>query len=288
MKQISQNNKAQSIREAVVQARQRLGALSESASLDAQVLLANILERDRAWLLAHPETPLNVEQFHAFEKGVTRLEEGEPLPYVLGEWEFSGLPFYVTADVLIPRPETELLVDSALDWLKTHPESRRAVDVGTGSGCIAVTLAANVPDFHILATDISSKALAVARSNVERHNLAGHVTLQQGDLLSGIEGTFDLICANLPYIPTQMLKTLDVYRREPTLALDGGMEGLDLITRLLETAPKVLAPEGMILLEIEASQGESAATVAQKVFPDASIEVHADLNGHARLLRIQS
>ena len=146
----------------------------------------------------------------------------------------------------------------------------------------------NVPNIQIIAIDISTKALEAARVNVDRHHVAEQVSLQPGDLLSGIEGNFDLICANLPYIPTEMLRTLDVYEREPTLALDGGDSGLGLIAGLLKDAPKVLAQEGLILLEIEASQGVSAKTIALQMFSSATINVYPDLNGHSRLLRIQT
>lgn len=282
------NIPVQSTGEAVDQARQRLESLSESAALDAQVLVANIISRDRAWVLAHPEAPISAAHVIAFEAALARLESSEPLPYVLGEWEFYGLPFTITPDVLIPRPETELLVDLGLDWLKKNPESRSVLEIGTGSGCIGVSLAVNQPDLQLLAIDVSGEALEVARVNVERHQVVEQVTLQQGDLLSGIEGKYDLVCANLPYIPTEMLKSLEVFGREPTLALDGGEQGLDLIIRLLAQAPKVLAPKGIILLEIKTSQGNSAKTAAERVFPEASIEVHPDLQGHPRLLHIQT
>ena len=273
--------------EVVSLARQRLDTLSESAILDSQVLVAHIINRKRAWLLAHPEAELSEVQEEDFEAALARLESGEPLPYVLGEWEFYGLSFALSADVLIPRPETELLVDAAITWLKGHPSRRRAADVGAGSGCIAVSLAVNVADLYVLATDISNEALDVVRSNVERHAVGERVRLQQGDLLREVAGEFDLICANLPYIATETLKTLAVYGREPTQALDGGERGLKFIAALLKDAPRRLAPQGLMLLEIDASQGDAASDLSVHAFPRAAIEVQTDLNGQARLLRIQ-
>lgn len=287
MNQKIANLNVHTVGEAVSLARQRLDTLSESAALDSQVMVAHIINRKRAWLLAHPEAELSEAQAEAFEAALARLKSGEPLPYVLGKWEFYGLSFLLTADVLIPRPETELLVDAAISWLKGHPGRRRAADVGAGSGCIAVSLAVNVPDLYVLATDISNEAVDVVRSNVQRHAVGKRVRLQQGDLLQEAVGEFDLICANLPYIATETLKTLAVYRREPTQALDGGERGLKFIAALLNDAPRRLAPQGLMLLEIDASQGDAASDLAVHAFPRAAIEVQKDLNGQARLLSIQ-
>lgn len=270
---------------------------SDTAELDAQVLLAKIMERPRSWVLAHPEAVLAAEQEAALRSAVRRLERGEPLPYVLGEWEFFGLSFLVTPDVLIPRPETELLVEHTLTWLRAHPSRRRLLDVGTGSGCIAIALAVNVPDLRVLATDISSAALEVARRNAARLGVADRIEFAECDLLPGCEGgplssvggsePFDLLAANLPYIPTRLLRKLPIYRREPTVALDGGRDGLDLVRRLLAAAPAWLAPGGLILLEIEASQGPAAMALAFDLFADAVIHLHRDLSGHDRLLEIR-
>src|SRR5258706_12973698 len=144
----------------------------ETPVLDAQVLLAHVMGRDRAWLLAHPEVSPTPAQQAALETAIRGLQEGPPFPYVLGQWEFFGLDFEVTPDVLIPRPETELLVETALDWIRAHPQSAdRFVDVGTGSGCIAVRLAVNLPRAGITATDASPAALALARSKAEKQGV---------------------------------------------------------------------------------------------------------------------
>ncbi|MCL4560484.1 MAG: peptide chain release factor N(5)-glutamine methyltransferase [Chloroflexi bacterium] len=265
---------------------QRLSAVSETPLLDAQVLLAYILDKPRTWVLAHLEASLTPIQSEALQAALSSLEQGEPLPYVLGHWEFYGVDLLITPEVLIPRPETELLVEEALRWLRDHPSRRRTVDVGTGSGCIAVSLAAHTPDLHLLATDLSPGALRVAQANLRHSGLSGRVQLIQVDLLAALVGPFDLVCANLPYVPTDMLHSLAVYRREPALALDGGTDGLDLIRRLLLQAKTRLATGGRILCEIEAGQGMAAQELGYVVFPEAQVRVIQDLSGRDRLLII--
>ena len=269
------------------QARGRLAPFSETASLDAQVLLAHVLEHTRTWLLAHTDEPITEMQAEAAEQLLRRREAGEPLPYLLGHWEFYGLDFTVTRDVLIPRPETELLVEQALAWLEANPERRQAADVGTGSGCIAVSLATLVPDLQVLATDISEAALEVARVNATRHEASGRITFLTADLLPTDAGPFDLICANLPYIPSETLHGLDVYRHEPVLALDGGVEGLEPIGRMIRIAPQYIKPGGALMVEIEAGQGEKVAELARTVFPEGEVEVMKDLAGRDRLVVIK-
>lgn len=279
---------ALTVAQALAQARQALAPHSDTAALDAQTLLAHITGRDRAWLLAHPEAPLTPAQRRALAQALPRLAAGEPLPYVLGRWPFYGRDFLVTPAVLIPRPETELLVEQALAWLHRHPGQRRLADVGTGSGCIAVTLAAEVPDAHVVAVDPDPAALAVARANAWRHAVAQRITWVQGDLLSALIGPFDLICANLPYIPTDQLAGLRVARYEPRRALDGGPDGLALIRRLLEQAPACLAPGGRLVLEIGSGQGAAAQRWAQRCFPHARVQVLPDYAGHDRLLLVDA
>ncbi|GAB4504192.1 MAG: peptide chain release factor N(5)-glutamine methyltransferase [Anaerolineales bacterium] len=266
---------------------QRLSKVSETADLDTQVLLAHILDKPRVWLIAHPEAPLTQPQLASIEEAVSRLEAGEPLPYVLGHWSFYGLEFEVTPDVLIPRPETELLVERALGWLTAHPSRRVIADVGTGSACIAIALAVHQPEARLIATDISAQALEIARRNGSRHNVAGRIEFVHCDLLPGEKSRFDLICANLPYIPTATLRRLTVYEHEPALALDGGADGLAMIRRLLKMAPTRLFPGGMMLLEIEASQGMAVLSLAYDYFHAAKISLSKDLAGHDRLLQIE-
>jgi release factor glutamine methyltransferase len=264
--------------------RQLLAGQSETAGLDAQVLLAEILKKPRAWVLAHPEYLLTENEAQSLAAASARLERGEPLPYILGYQEFYGLRFIVSHGVLIPRPETELLVETALDWLKKTPTARLAADVGTGSGCIAAALAANHPSLQVIAADISAPALQVARENIRSLHLTRQISLVQSDLLEGISTPLDLICANLPYIPTPTLDKLRVSAWEPGIALWGGNDGLEMIRRLISQATGKLSTPGLLLLEIEASQGQAVRDLARLALRDASIEIIADLAGHDRLI----
>lgn len=270
----------------------RLASVSDTSALDASVLIARIVDQPRAWVMAHPELTLTTVQQTQLEESLARLESGEPLPYVLGRWEFFGMEFDVTSDVLIPRPETELLVEKALAWLQGSKVRRTIADVGTGSGIIAVSIAAHVPDARILATDISPQALAVAKRNALKFNAANRINFVECDILPPrpasfpTEERFDLLCANLPYIPTETLRSLQVYGREPALALDGGADGLDLFRKLMRVAPDWMAPNSLILLEIESTLGIQAVNMACDMFSQAEIHLHKDLTGRDRLLEI--
>ncbi len=262
--------------------------IADAPLSEAQSLLGHALGQPREALLAHPELPVSEAEAGAYEDLLARRTAGEPLPYLLGRWEFYGMDFAVTPDVLIPRPETELLVDTALDWLRTHPGRTRAADVGTGSGCIAAALARHAAQVHVLATDRSAAALRVAKANFGRLGLAGRVTLAQMDVLGAAAGPLDLVCANLPYIPTAKLDGLDVARHEPRLALDGGADGLALVGRLLADAPRLLAAGGLLLLEVEAGHGQAAPAQAARLLPGARVALLRDLAGLPRLLQVES
>ncbi len=270
----------------------RLEPLSDTSFLDASVLLAYILQKPRSWVLAHPEAALTEGQAVNLNQALARLENGEPFPYVLGHWEFFGLEFDLTPDVLIPRPETELLVEKAIAWLQQTPTRKTVADVGTGSGAIAVSIAVNVPNARILATDVSAEALQVAQRNARKHQVDQRVEFIQCDLLPPRPQMFDtgprldLLCANLPYIPTGTLHTLPVYGREPTVALDGGEDGLVLFHRLMKIVPDWLASPARMLLEIEATRGIQALNLAYDLFSEAEIHLHKDLTGLDRLLEI--
>ncbi len=271
----------------------RLAPYTDTPELDAQVLLSHVFGKPRTWLLAHPGLSLDEHHTGILEGLIQRLEGGEPLPYILGHWEFFGLDFDLTSDVLIPRPETELLVERAVVWLQTYPERSHIADVGTGSGCIAIAVAVHAPQTHIIATDLSDAALNVARQNAGKFNVDRQIDFVRCNLLPAhdepvpLESKFDLICANLPYIPSETLRHLPVFGREPTLALDGGPDGLDPLRNLLRIATEWLRPNGKLLLEIESSHGPAAAAIAYDAFNNAEIHLHHDLSGRDRLLEIQ-
>ena len=270
----------------------RLEPFGDTPQLDAQVLIAHIIQKPRSWVMAHHEFNLTTEQYEQLNDSLMRVERGESFPYVLGKWEFFGLEFDITNDVLIPRPETELLVEKAIAWLQGSPERRTVADVGTGSGVISTSIAMHAEDARILATDISLHALKVAQHNARKFHVHHRIDFLQCDLLPqpvanlSTDSHFDLICANLPYIPTQTLQQLPIYGREPTLALDGGADGLEIYRRLFKLAPDWLAPRGMMLLEIESTLGIQALSLAYDSFSDVSIHLHQDLTGRDRLLEI--
>lgn len=280
--------KNKTISSALAHIRQQIAGLTDTPGLDAQVLLAYTCKKDRTWILAHPEYELNAEETLKIAEALAQISAGVPLPYVIGEWEFYALPFRITPDVLIPRPETELLVETAVYWLQSNPRRTHVVEVGTGSGCIAISIAVHVPHIQVTTIDISPQAVALAQKNATLNQVSNRVLLLENDLLTNIPGPFDLICANLPYIPSSTLRQLPIYLREPTLALDGGEDGLRVIERLLEQSARILNKGGLVLLEIEANQPEEATTLAARYFPHADIRTKLDLAGRHRLLIIEN
>jgi len=271
----------------LIEARKRLEPLSPDAWLEAQLLLAHALQKNRTWVLTHLEIALEAGQQERLDGLLARRLDGVPLPYLLGHWEFFGLDFTVSPDVLIPRPETELLVEQALAWLKNHP-GRRAADVGTGSGCTAVSLAKCQSDLHLVATDQSTSAIKIAAANASRHGVADRIQFLHTNLLDGITGPLDLVVANLPYIPSATLEELLVAKYEPLSALDGGPQGLSLIEELLKDASRWWTPGGAILLEIESGQGESAPALAQALLPRARVSLLPDLAGLPRVVKLEN
>jgi release factor glutamine methyltransferase len=270
----------------------RLAAFSDTPALDASVLIAHIVQKPRTYVMAHPKLQLTTEEQNKLNDSLARLEHGESFPYVLGSWEFFGLDFEVTKDVLIPRPETELLVEKAIVHLQSSGKPSVA-DVGTGSGAIAVSIAVNVPGAKILATDISPAALNIARRNAEKFQVQNRIEFVECDLLPNSEfrilnSEFNLLCANLPYIPTETMRGLPVYGREPTVALDGGFDGLKIFRQLFKLVPTILAPRAVILLEIESTLGAQTIQLASSFFPRAEIHLHQDLAGRDRLVEIQT
>lgn len=257
---------------------------------ETRLLLAHITGKNKSWWLAHPEaapSPAEQQRLQAAEK---RLQAGEPLPYLLGRWEFYGLEFEISPEVLIPRPETELLIEVAQRWLAEQSPlgaGLRGLDVGTGSGIIPVTLATLLPQAQFVAADISPAALNIARRNAEKHGVSARIQFVQSDLLQSAswraDSAFQLITANLPYIPSATLRKLPIFGREPSLALDGGADGLELIRRLTAQVAAAKIQWRLFLLEMEYRQGAALQSLLRENFPEAEISIQKDLAGLNRL-----
>lgn len=266
---------------------------STSALLDSQVLLSHLTKKPRTWLLSHPEETVNVEIKNQYTIGIDQMVAGVPLPYIIGQWEFFGMTFELTPDTLIPRPETELLVEHALAWARAHPGDKNVLDIGTGSGCIAVALAKH--DHRLLATalDISHAALIVASHNAHAHQVQRRVHIVQADMRDPfpfypqLPHRFDIICSNPPYIPKHNLDTLPVSQHEPQRALDGGEDGIELISALLPQAALLLRPGGIFLMEIDTTHADEAASLTAEYFQEAVIHLLPDLAGKDRLIVVE-
>jgi release factor glutamine methyltransferase len=256
--------------------------------LDAEILLAHVLHSTRERLHSHPEQPLTGSQRARLRRLTSRRVARVPVPYLVGEREFYGHMLKVTPAVLIPRPSSELLVELAVDWLKANQQAKRVIDLGTGSGAVAISVALEVPDVRIEARDVSGRALRVAAENIAEYRLRRRITTVKGDLLKGAAPA-DLIMANLPYIPDALRRVrpreLDY---EPALALDGGKDGLSLIRIALAQAPSVVKPGGLVLFECDPAQTRRIVRLAQGHWPAAQISVHKDLAGLDRVVRIQT
>jgi release factor glutamine methyltransferase len=221
-----------------------------TARRDAELLLLRILDRDRAWLLTHDQADLTPQQLDQYDRWLTRRAAHEPIQYILGEQEFFGLTLRVTPNVLIPRPETEHLVEAALARIPRDTAVRIA-DIGTGSGAIAIALAHSLPQAHVTAVDISSAALTVASENAERHHVAGRIRFVESDLFTALpDERFDVIVSNPPYVAESETLEPQVRDYEPHSALYAGPSGLDIYRRLIPQARLSLNPEGWLLLEI--------------------------------------
>jgi release factor glutamine methyltransferase len=257
-----------------------------SAALDAEVLLSHVTGLDRAALYSELDRPLQNDEATQFNNLTSRRLSGEPVAYITGHKEFMGLDFFVSRAVLIPRPETEQLAEKAL---KILPSSAVVIDVGTGSGAIAVSLAFYNREALVYATDRSGEALEVARRNAVRHGVSDRIFLYQGDLLQPLKvcleaGRTDLIAANLPYIPESDIPRLpgEVRMFEPQLALNGGSDGLEHYRRLVPEAAAFLKRDGCLLMEIGWDQGQGAAALFDAQVWD--VNVLQDLAGYDRLV----
>ena len=256
---------------------------------EAGSLLVHVSGRDRTFLISHAEVLLTTEEWEHYEQVVQRRASGEPLQYITGAQDFFGLEFIVTRDVLIPRPETELLVESALDLIRRRP-APEICDVGTGSGCIAVSLVHELPQALAVAVDISQAALHVAQQNAERHGVRDRITFLESDCFAGLPANtvFDLIASNPPYVSADALGGLqrEVRDHEPRVALSLGPDGLSVIRRLLTDAPAFLKPQGYLVLEIGFDQGEAVTRlVAEQSWK--LIDIRPDLQGIPRIVLLQ-
>ncbi len=273
-----------SIGEALARGSRDLSLVSETSASDVRVLLAELMGSPREWPLAHPEAPLPREVTDQFDSALHRLIAGEPLPYVLGWWEFYGRRFHVTPDVLIPRPETERLIEMGLEAIDRQPHLRTVLDLGTGSGCVGVTLAMERPDARVLAADISLAALRVARENAMRLGAGHRVAFVEADLTTCMVFEDAVVLANLPYVASADVPAL---RCEPHLALDGGVGGTDVIRRLLLQLAHRRPERTTLLLEIGAGQGGAMMDLAVKLCRPDRVWLSADLAGLDRIIGLE-
>lgn len=268
---------------------------ADEAHFTAEYVLRHLLGWDRSRFFAYAGETLPEEQWIKLQQLIEKRSEGVPLQHLIGRQEFYGRPFHVSPDVLIPRPETEVLVETVLREAETlwGEQPCRVIDVGTGSGAIAVTLAAERPSWDVTAVDLSAAALALARKNATRHGAASHIQFIQGDLLQPFIDSkdmerFDIVVANPPYIPSRDIETLaiEVKGHEPLLALDGGRDGLHVYRRLATMLPHVMKQEkGLVAVEVGAGQSRQVATILRNVFPQGEAAIVPDL---ARIERVVS
>lgn len=250
---------------AVAQGAERLAQSphADRAKLDTETLLLHVTGANKSWLLTHGDDSFTDEQSQRYAALMDRRFQGEPIQYITGEAEFYGLTFRVTPDVLIPRPETEHLVEQAIVFAHDF-QSPRIVDIGTGSGAIAIALAHHLPQARITSIDISEKALAIAKENAARNQVADRIRFLHGDLLTPVERErFDLVVSNPPYVPETDRDTLSVEVRdhEPPLALFAGADGLDMYRRLIPAAHEALLSSGLLLMEIGYGQSDAIRTL---------------------------
>lgn len=277
--------------EALFSVREQLVEIgSYDARIEAEVILCHVLGIDRATMLRDLQESLIMEQEDLVTTLVKRRIEGEPLSYITGTREFYALSFEITEDVLIPRQETELLVEAVIKFSKKRDCALLNIaDVGTGSGAIAIAIAVNIPFACVTAIDISQKALEVADVNRRTHGVLDRVSLRLGNLLEPLSGEMNIIVSNPPYIPEGAIDGLQrEVLREPRLALDGGPDGLRVIRNLLRQAKLKLSSLGMMVFEIDPTQARKTSNLSKKMFPNASITVLDDLSGEHRAILIDT
>jgi len=262
----------------------------EEAYLEADLFLMKALGLDRSRLYSSPERHVTTEERETLDHDLSRRLNGEPWPYICGYREFYGLQMRVGPRVFIPRPETELLVDLALELARTLPNDRQLLiaDVCTGSGAIAVALAVHLPQAVVYATDVSSSALEMARVNSQNHYVEGRIILLEGDLLDPVLGQVDIVVSNPPYVPqADMYHLTREVRAEPSIALDGGDDGLDVVRSLVPQALSKLRRPGGLVVEISPDQGEKVCALACSLAPEGSCTLHKDMAGRQRAVLVR-
>ena len=261
-----------------------------NARLDAEVLLSHILNRNRAWLITHIHDALDAGSHALFDDAIVRRAKREPLQHIIGKQEFWGLDFLVTPDVLIPRPETELVVESAIKAGR-NMTAPVIIDLCTGTGCIAISLATELTAARFFAVDISEKALAIARENARRHGVSERVRFLEGDLFGPLEeldirGRVDMIVSNPPYVRSGELNTLQAEVRdyEPGTALFAGPEGTEIHQRIISAAPEYLRRHGTLIMEMGMGQAEALARLFKATEAYSSVGILKDLAGIDRVI----
>jgi release factor glutamine methyltransferase len=265
----------------------------DEAAGEAMVLLCHVLRLGKAEIFTQPERTLTGDELALLDGLIERRLRREPSAYITGHREFYGLGLFVDPRVLIPRPETEVMVEAAIDfgrsWITRNQKRMLAADIGTGSGAVAIALAVHIPEVLVYAVDISPGALDIATFNVRRHGVDGQIILVQGNLLEQINQEMDLVVANLPYIRGDELKCLqpEVYLHEPMLALDGGDRGIAVIETMLSQMPGKMAPGGALFLEIGEGQDERLTPIVRDILPGSDVTLVKDLAGIGRCMRIR-
>jgi len=265
-----------------------------NARLDAEVLLSHVLNKNRVWLITHRDDRLDGLGSAMFTSALQRRVKREPLQYIIGNQEFWGFDFIVTPDVLIPRPETEFIIEAALAIIQERTSPVRIIDLCTGSGCIAVSLAKELAGAHVLAIDTSEQALIVAKKNAVHHGVADRIRFFEGDLFAPLKkidllGQMDLIVSNPPYVKTNELGTLqpEVRDFEPEMALIAGPEGTELAARIIQTAPEYLKKNGALIMEMGLGQAEELRSRAEETGAYAVPEIIKDLAGIERVIVVR-
>lgn len=264
---------------------------NEAPVIDAGALLCNILKKDKAYIYAFGEQEISTEQSEVFFQNIEKRISGIPLQYLTGHQEFMSLDFLVSEDVLIPRQDTEILVEKAIELAKMKSNDQiRILDIGTGSGCIAISLAYYIPNSLIYALDVSGKALMVAKNNAEKNGVSSKIVFIESDIHNldtkdtCFEDGFDIVVSNPPYIPTEEIKTLQIEVRgyEPMSALDGGEDGLDFYKSIVDLGKEILKPSGLLMFEVGYNQADDVERLMKEKYTD--IQKVKDLSGIDRVV----